>query len=149
MHILKQIYSCWGPCAVCVVHKQASGWHPFLLLPHTASLPHWPCLLLAAGFPWQPQSVHTAPLSLAFSLSIPLSLPKPGHTCILPFPDSPIHQHKAEPCLVLAFYMVCVSLWVCLWLEWTPNLSLWRLFTLSSKQPKIIHISSKGKECNV
>lgn len=33
--------------------------------------PHWPCLLLAAGFLWQPRLVHTAPQSIP--LSLPLS----------------------------------------------------------------------------
>lgn len=107
--------SCRGLRAVCVVHKLASGWHPFAPAAHTASLPHWPCLLLAAGFPWQPQSVHTTPLSLPLSrsLSIPLSLPKPGRTCILPFPDSPIHQHKAGPGSVLSTLYVCHRACVC------------------------------------
>lgn len=98
-----------GLYAVCAVHWMASGWHPSLLL-HTASLPHWPCLLLAAGFPWQPQSVHTTPLSTLPPFS------EPGCTCILPFPDSPIHQHTAVLRSVLAFIASYIYVSLCLWM---------------------------------
>lgn len=81
-------------------------------------------------------AAHYSTLTLpAFSSRVPMATPvspyhssiapppptfsEPGCTCILPFPDSPIHQHTAERRSGLAFiapYMchcVCRSVCVC------------------------------------
>lgn len=89
--------------AVCAVRQPASGWHPFA--PAARSLSS--TLTLPAFSSWVPMAT---PVSPYHSSLYPPPLPKLGRTCILPFPDSPIHQHKAQ---LHSFFFFLFTLYVC------------------------------------
>lgn len=58
------VWACWcsAPTGLGVACSAPSA--------RSSSQPHWPCLLLAAGFLWQPRLVHTAPQSIPPSLPL-------------------------------------------------------------------------------
>lgn len=148
-----------GLCAVCVVHKLASGWHPIAPAAHSRSS----SLTLPAFSSWVPMATPVGPYhsSLSHARSLSLSLYPPrlflSQAALVSFHSQTLPYISAEQSRALhelsALY-VCHCACLCLSVGGHGKFRLmktdyFRVPPSQSTQPKISPVFSKGQECNV